>query len=846
MRLTATMTARLIAIMASVFLSWSASYAGTTDIAPAPLANAGTAIVKPNLAFILDDSGSMDRIYMPDYVDDGGWWGSGYCKDDDLSLQGCEEGDPAWNNSKFNTVYYNPEVTYLPPVRYDGTEMESYDTNTEWGAVPNDGFGIQFSGTTNIKGGIPDHVWCDDNNPSSSERDYDNVPNSVCKLPIEAGEWKYPDATYEYREDMYDEKYPYYYVSTQTFPLPNQLLWCDTQVGSEPERGLGTGVYPPASGQPSCGLKKDQVNPHASSMTFRYPKFGTWQRIEIKPGDTYHKYGSRSDCAGAIGAGGCSYSEEMTNFANWWAYYRSRMQTMKSAAGRAFVKIDDKFRVGFITINPGSPVSSNQYLGVADFDATHKQNWFTKFYAQDAGGSTPLREALSRVGRYYANVTTGINSGMSDDPIQYSCQQNFSILTSDGYWTSNAGDKLDGTAIGDHDSDTSTAPLPMFDGNSDSGTLADVAQYYYINDLRANGSTGALGIDVGPNNVPGQSNTDVQNDTASHQHMTTFSLGMGVDGTLLYAPDYRDNPTGDFLAIKDGSMDWPTPSSNDPTGIDDLWHAAVNGRGKYFSAKDPTTLSAGLTEALVGVNATIGSAAAAATSNLEPITGDNYVFIANYETVFWNGDVEAREIDLGDGSVSATALWSAQTELDDLTAQTTTGGLDRKIYYHKPGATDNIAEFLKGNLSATEQSWFEPAWISGLSQWASLDPIPLVIASDPTYLIHFLRGDDTYEAQASNGANYHVWRDRDHVLGDIVNAQPVYVRTANADYNDTGYDAFKACVNDGVGTGCAPARVPNVYVAANDGMLHALNADTGEERWAFIPRSVMPNLSTLR
>ena len=140
-------------------------------------------------------------------------------------------------------------------------------------------------------------------------------------------------------------------------------------------------------------------------------------------------------------------------------------------------------------------------------------------------------------------------------------------------------------------------------------TLADVAQYYYMTDLRANGSIGALGVDVGPNNVPGKSNTDVQNDSASTQHMTTFTLGMGVDGTLLYAPDYRDNPTGDFLAIKDGSMNWPTPSSNNPTGIDDLWHAAVNGRGKYFSAKDPTTLSAGLTEALVGVNATIGSAA---------------------------------------------------------------------------------------------------------------------------------------------------------------------------------------------------------------------------------------------
>ena len=91
--------------------------------------------------------------------------------------------------------------------------------------------------------------------------------------------------------------------------------------------------------------------------------------------------------------------------------------------------------------------------------------------------------------------------------------------------------------------------------------------------------------------------------------MTTFTVGLGVDGTLQYEPDYRTNPTGDFLAIKSGTADWPTPSRNDPTAIDDLWHAAVNGRAKYFSAKDPSSLTAGLVEALVGVNATIGSAA---------------------------------------------------------------------------------------------------------------------------------------------------------------------------------------------------------------------------------------------
>ena len=47
---------------------------------------------------------------------------------------------------------------------------------------------------------------------------------------------------------------------------------------------------------------------------------------------------------------------------------------MRSATGRAFVTLTDAYRVGFITINPGSPVSSAKYLTINDFTATHKAN----------------------------------------------------------------------------------------------------------------------------------------------------------------------------------------------------------------------------------------------------------------------------------------------------------------------------------------------------------------------------------------------------------------------------------------------------------------------------------------
>src|SRR5258707_2049662 len=93
-------------------LAWSPCFA-QVDIAPAPIAQASTAVVKPNLMFVLDDSGSMGSDFMPDSVRDS------YCKDADNTLQDCRFGMPAYNAALFNTMYYDPAITYTPPTKYD-------------------------------------------------------------------------------------------------------------------------------------------------------------------------------------------------------------------------------------------------------------------------------------------------------------------------------------------------------------------------------------------------------------------------------------------------------------------------------------------------------------------------------------------------------------------------------------------------------------------------------------------------------------------------------------------------------------------------------------------------------
>ncbi len=99
-------------------------------------------------------------------------------------------------------------------------------------------------------------------------------------------------------------------------------------------------------------------------------------------------------------------TDERTNFANWFTYYRVRILMMKSGLGRAFVSIGNNYRVGFMTIyaTPGSS-SLPDYLPIADFNTgTGRRPPESREVqrAQTPGGGTPLKVALSTAGRNLA------------------------------------------------------------------------------------------------------------------------------------------------------------------------------------------------------------------------------------------------------------------------------------------------------------------------------------------------------------------------------------------------------------------------------------------------------------
>lgn len=789
--------------------------AGTVDLASVPLVSGVTKSVRPNVYFILDDSTSMNSDYMPDSVDGN----------DDSNC---------FRNFGYNRIYYNPSVTYAPPKNADGTDFA--DSNTTFTAARSNGFAGNSSTV--------------DLSRTESRNTTETVEVTLGPNPFTTGNNRNVTVTHAGHGFTNGTTITISGATRVNGVTPNGQFQISNVTPNSYRIQLGS----QANGSGSGGGSNVVVS-HTRSVRADVPMYG-WYEHRANPA------APPSTCAAdsAYEWRWPTTADEKRNFTNWYSYYRTRLLTMKSATGRAFAGVGNGFRVGYSAISePGTAATSTRFLKFATFEGAHKAAWYSRLYGAGCPSGTcytPLRGALTKAGRLYAGfLLTG-----NDDPVQYSCQQNFTILTTDGYWNTSdespsgaawyTAKQMDGTTnVGDQDGASGVA-RPYYEKGKYANTLADIAYYYYSNDLRPSTTAWKLGglndddarIDVTKDNVPQTTTDDV-----TFQHMKTFTLGLGVSGTLPYSANYLDGGSTTYEGIKQGTVNWPDPRTGSSSNtvserIDDLWHAAVNGRGQYMSASgDPEALVSALRKTLSKISVTTGSAAAAATSTLEPVAGDNFAYLAKYTTGHWTGDLEALEIDVATGMLSKTAKWSARSKLankiqTDFSAGTSTD--TRTIYTYSSATGSKLKAFDAANLAGEiGAGHFDTSRLTQYAQWDSAQRAQ----ATATALIGFLRGHDANEdATGPNGdlkaLEHRLFRDREYALGDIVNAAPVFVRKPPFNYADAGYAKFVADHR---------ARAGTVYVGANDGMLHAFDADTGVERWAYVPSAVIPSLYRL-
>nr|WP_295785140.1 PilC/PilY family type IV pilus protein [Rhodoferax sp.] len=600
----------------------------------------------------------------------------------------------------------------------------------------------------------------------------------------------------------------------------------------------------------------------------------------------FTKYPDRLDCAGAT----CTQTEERQNFANWFSYYRNRNllargglmesfgveaapvnagnfvigssyaitsvgTTSFTAIGASANTVDTVFtasgvgtgtgtaraiamRLGFGRINNGftavdgvgtNVIEGNAIYGgggVRDFNFARKANLFKWLENLPANGGTPLVGALEANGVYYSRQDT--QGPWTDNPAvstnivanNKTCRRSYTFITTDGYWTTagTAGNADNTVATTINSSIVPPALLPAYPpytytpvapyNDSWSNTLADTAMKYWVTDLQP----------ATKNLVP-----PVGNNVSFWQNMTTFTIGLGVRGTL--------DPATDLPALTAGTKVWPqaTPGGT-AANIDDLWHAAVNSRGQFFSVKDPQELALAIRTALAratgGTGSTAGVAAASST-----LTGNNRKYKLEFDPGSWNGEITSLGPNPAPPNLLNVPMWTASTQMTALT----------------PWNTRNIVTF-----DSTPGTWAGTAFNLASIPATGLAAMGPVAALNPLEFINFLKGDHTNEGTSGLG----IYRQRisaagqPFILGDFVNSNPSLI-WSNFDgvYTDTAwggsaaYSAFKVT---------KAARTPVLFAGSNDGMLHAFKdslgvtpATDGQEVFAYVPRAVYGNLDKL-
>jgi type IV pilus assembly protein PilY1 len=714
--------------------------------------------VSPNFVITLDDSGSMQWAYVPDSIS-----GNGSTR--------------RFKSATFNAQYYNPNTQYLQPLDANGVAL-----TTSFSAAWRDGFYTPYKSIDLDSEYRPQSEF----RPTGTA--VGGYSESFAKhAAADIGGGKFFGSI---NNDDPTKAYYYNFVLT--------LANCNGTITDED-------CYQPVFVSATSGPATADIN-----------------------GD------------GVVNA---ADKDERQNFANWYSFYRTRNLATITAASRAFQDITPEMRVAWQALNTCNSFGTTckGWDGVSTenrirrYDAAHKEQLYKWLFKLPANNGTPLRLALDKAGEYFM-IQTGLTSPYAFDPQvnddaakRYSCRANFSMLMTDGIW--NGSD-----ATGTIKSDSATTTLPnIFDAScavatpncisspsytavapykdTNSNTLSDVAFHYWATDLNTSLKNDVARYPSTLDNVDASTLLanywDPANDPAKWQHMVTYTVGLGLTRVLdtttpkLMWDDDSHSPnatTSSYLALKAGTLNWPAAGSDKIGNVADLWHAALNSRGKFFSADDPEALNKSLKSIVNDVASKVGSASSIA-ANSKRLDTSTRIYLASFDSNDWSGELEAIPLDAVTGLPGAP-VWAASAMLPAPAA--------RNVWTTSSGAATSFTGSFGGTLTAD--------------------------------VVSYLRGDHSKELPSGT------FRSRTKVLGDIVNSDPIFVGGENfrlellatsanaASYlYATNYQAFV--------TGKSTTSM--IYVGGNDGMLHGFDAETGVEKFAYVPSELHSSLAAL-
>lgn len=581
------------------------------------------------------------------------------------------------------------------------------------------------------------------------------------------------------------------------------------------------------------------VNPPGGTRASTVPGNGTLYRYEIKPGN-YATYPE--------------YERAMTNYANWFLYYRTRNLAMVAALTRSLNDVNF-MRIGYFLINDGDPgaVVMHEMSDFTDSTAVAgRKRLYEKMIALPASGGTPNAYAVDYMGQQFQR-TSGTTSPASDPPINNVCQFSAGMLFTDGYH--NGGRP---TTFGNVDNSTPFFGVdPFKDGHSN--TLADIAAYYYKTNLRP---------DMTPSLVPvppgcAAATPDPRLDCNRKLHMNFYGITLGASGEYFGVTHQQDPSTFEItpdVFLPANKPAWKSFANDARSSVDDLWHATLNARGQYINATSPSSISQAMNAIIESINNSARRSAGTAASGARRAIGFT-AYIPEFDPNSWTGDLKAYKL-LPDGGLGPV-VWSAVEELPVPASRT--------ILVSRRRADDTAYELQTFNSAALGADDSERLAAIGLAD-ADISATGTFRTRTVDELIAYLRGDSTYEGNASGQFRSRLLRNPDGTtqhrpIGDILASQPEVLDRGSEGYSLLPESKGGRIYIDGDGnpqfrpatqsstyskfvSGTKATRTPVLIVGANDGMIHGFDASLsgttrGEEVFAVIPSGVLGKMGNL-
>jgi len=260
--------------------------------------------------------------------------------------------------------------------------------------------------------------------------------------------------------------------------------------------------------------------------------------------------------------------------------------------------------------------------------------------------------------------------------------------------------------------------------------------------------------------------------------------------------------------------------------------AELGGTGTAKRASDPAALADAFRAIAVDITSRTAAASSVSLNSGSWNTGAK-VYQGRFSSADWAGQLLAYPVG-NTGEPGGTAEWDAAQRLN--TQHWSTG---RQIFTYKPSGalgSRGVPFRWPANSAAPTAAEIDAGLVTALNKngTGTADGFG-------AQRLDFLRGSSAREERICTACPAPVFRNRPiSVLGDIVNSAPVYIGGATGDYRDT----MEASRYSTYATGRS-GQTPMIYVGANDGMLHAFNANTGYESFAYVPWAVRNRLSGL-